>query len=240
MAKNREDKIMAKGKSINVALLAAIAAAEQSGTFYYVSKVDGEPLMQHDPNLIEVDFNNKNEQGVAAKLSVAGKELLMSSQNAANTATQAASAPAPSYSVIGGAVLPQSKRGNKGGGAPIKYPFDNLEIGQMFFVPVSVKHKDPVKTLGSTVSSANMRYAVDTGQKRTVERTKRGSKNKAVLDAQGNKVKETVEIPVYRHTRKFTIRPVEAGKKYGEWTAPENGAMIMRVELPSNDGAEAG
>ncbi len=219
--------------SNNIALLESSAAAEQAGTFLYVSKPEGEPLLQYNPPLIEVYFQNRNEQGVAARLTAAGKELLMSSQNAAGQAT-ANAAVKPSYGIISGAVLPQSKRGNKGGGAPIVYPFDQMEIGQSFFVPVSEKHKDPVKTLGSTVSSANMRYAVDTGEKRTVTRAKRGKKNMAVLDANGQKIMETSEVPVYRHTRKFTIRAVEAGKKYGEWEAPANGAMIMRVPLSDN------
>lgn len=233
---------MAKGKTINVALLVAISVAEQNGTFYHVSRVEGEPLIQHVPPLIEVDFNNRNDQGLAARLTVAGKELMMTSENIAaradERATFAAAAPKPSYPVLTGAVMPQSKRGNKGGGAPVVYPFDQMELGQFFFVAVSQKHKDPVKTLGSTVSSANMRYAVDTGEKRTVIRAKRGKKNKAVLDVNGEKIMETSEVPVYRHTRKFKIAAVEAGKKYGEWEAPANGAMIMRVPL-SDDGAEA-
>jgi hypothetical protein len=109
------------------------------------------------------------------------------------------------------------------------YPFDSLEVGQSFFVPVSEKHPDPVKTLGSTVSSANMRYAEETGEHKTVNRAKRGEDRKALLDASGNKIMEQVSIPVYKHTRKFSIRGVEAGKSYGSWIAPATGALIARV-----------
>lgn len=40
-----------------------------------------------------------------------------------------------------------------------KYEFENLELGGYIFVPASEKLKDPKKSLGSTVSSANKRFA---------------------------------------------------------------------------------
>lgn len=204
---------------INKSLLAGIAA----GTVTHISKEDGMPLLQHSPALVEVNTEMLDGAGNAAvRLTDAGKLMINGGGSVAKTSP---------YAVISGAQLPTSKRGGRGGGAPVQYPFDSLEIGQSFFVPVSEKHPDPVKTLGSTVSSANMRYAQDTGEKRTVTRTKRGEKNRAVLDAQGNKVKETVTIPVYKYTRRFSIRPVEAGKAYGDWIAPANGALIARVPL---------
>lgn len=229
---------MAKAVSVNVALLTAILQAEQAGQMFYIDGANGKPLLEHNPPLIDVDFNTKNEnEDVAVKLTVAGKEMIMNAQNAASQATASAAAPKPSYGIITGAQLPQSKRGSGGGGAPVVYPFDQLEIGQSFFVPVSAKHKDPVKTLGSTVSSANMRWSQPTGEKKTVTRAKRGKKNKAILDAQGNKVMETVEVDVLKRLRKFTIRGVEKGKTYGNWTAEADGALIMRVDPNSNDEA---
>jgi hypothetical protein len=133
--------------------------------------------------------------------------------------------------VISGAVLPASKRGSGlGGGAPVKYPFDKLEVGGSFFVPISEKLPNPVKTLGSTVSSANMRYAKETGETKEVERAKRGVKNKLVLDANGNKIIEKKIVPVYSFERKFEIRGVEAGKVCGSWTAPATGALIQRTK----------
>lgn len=206
---------------IDTALLAGIA----SGAVTHISKDDGLPLFEHNPQLIEVNTNMLDNAGNAAvRLTDAGKKMI----NGNDTAPVVSDA---KYAVISDAVLPASKRGGGKGGAPVVYPFDSLEIGQSFFVPVSDKHKDPVKTLGSTVSSANMRYAIDTGETKTVTRTKRGEKNRAVVDANGEKVQETVEVPVYKYTRRFSIRPVEAGKTYGNWIAPANGALIARVEL---------
>ena len=203
-------------------LLKSIAA----GMTTHVSREVGLPLVNE--GFITVDTEQLNPAGDAlASLTDKGKEMI--SGNATNT-TMALSQ--SGYGVIKGAVLPPSKRGfAKGGGAPTQYPFDTMEIGDSFFVPKSEKHPNPEKTLGSTVSSANTRFAVDTGTTKTVTRNKRGPKNKLVLDAAGNKIQETVTLPVYQHTRKFSLRPVVGGQTYGDWTAPTDGVLIARVEL---------
>lgn len=209
-----------KKSEVNTDLLLAIA----TGNLTHISRNDGLPLVE--AGLIEVNTDILDDDGNAAvRLTDKGKAMINGSES---VSTENAGA---KYAVISDAVLPATKRKGGGGGAPVVYPFDSLEIGQSFFVPVSEKHPDPVKTLGSTVSSANMRYAEETGETKTVTRTKRGPKNRAVLDANGEKVKETVDVPVYKYTRRFSIRPVEAGKTYGNWVAPADGALIARVPL---------
>ena len=215
-----------KKVSVNTALLAGIA----SGAVAYISRDDGFPLVQ--AGLIEVNTDILDDSGNAAvRLTDKGKAMVNGGESASNESVESGA----KYAVISDAVLPASKRKGGGGGAPVVYPFDSLEIGQSFFVPVSEKHKDPVKTLGSTVSSANMRYAEKTGETKTVIRTKRGPKNRAALDENGEKVKQTVEAPVYRYTRRFSLRPVTAGVTYGNWIAPSDGALIARVELKEKD-----
>ena len=213
-----------KKSAINMKLLASIAnATEQS----YISKDDATPLLANDPVLIEVNTGMLDGNGNAAvRLTAAGAKLVADA-TPGTVATGEAPKASP-YAIISNAVLPPSKRGNKGGGAPTQYPFADLEVGQSFFVPKSDKHPDPVKTLGSTVSSANMRYAVKTGETKEVSRAKRGEGNKAVL-VDGNKVMEKVQVPVYKFERKFSIRGVEKGKSYGEYVAPADGALIARV-----------
>ncbi len=200
----------------NKAMLASIG----SGAVTHISKDDGMPLLE--AGVVTVDTTQLDAAGNAyVALTDAGKSMVNGS---------AVSAPTSSGFEVMNVGLPPSKRkGRGGGGAPVKYPFDQLEIGQTFFVPASEKMPDPVKTLQSTVSSANMRYAVDTGEKKTVTRNKRGKKNKLVLDAAGNPIPETVEVTVYRHTRKFSLRPIDAGVDYNGWVAPANGALIGRV-----------
>ena len=201
---------------------ATIAALNAIATSGYVSQAVGEPLLKD--KLIQVDtskLNDKNE--AAAVLTEAGKKALGSEAKAE------ASTPATQFAIITNAVPPASKRGNHlGGGAPAKYPFASMEVGNSFFVPVSADLPDPVKTLGSTVSNANAKYAKPTGETKQVERTKRGEGNKAVLDANGNKVRETVTVEVKKQERKFIIRGVEKGKTYGGWVADADGALISR------------
>lgn len=205
---------------VNVGLLQTINQASVAGGTYFVSQADGKPLA--DAGLIEVNTTMLDAAGnAAARLTDAGRAMISGGGEAA------AEVKSP-FEVITGAVLPEAKRGNRAG-APTQYPFDQLAVGQSFFVPVSEKHSDPVKTLGSTVSSANQRYAEPTGEKKTVTRTKRGPGNKGLKDAAGNKITETVTVDVMKFNRKFSIRKVEAGKEYGAWKAPADGALIARV-----------
>jgi hypothetical protein len=227
-----------KPKATDTKLALLMAIANDPNGFQYLSREQGEPLLAAtsqgqvandlvEINNMQVDPNDNTK--VAARLTDAGRAYI-----GANGSAPAASEPvaeASPYAILTNAVPPISKRGNKGGGAKTQYPFDKMEVGNSFFVPVSEKHTDPSKTLASTVSAANNRYSEDTGEKKTVTRAKRGAKNKAVRDAAGNKVQETVEIAVKKQTRKFILRKVEAGKKYGDWTPDTNGALITRVEV---------
>ena len=217
-------------RSVNCDMLAQIA----SGIIKYVNQAEALACgLTANPPLIEVNMGASNPEDasrVAVRLSEAGAAYLTAKANPVNEPAKTVTGPSQ-FVVISGAVLPPSKRGTglRGGGAPKIYPFDDLEVGQSFFVPVSEKHPDPVKTLGSTVSSANMRFAIETGEMKTVERSKRGKGNKLELDANGNKIIEKKEVPVYKFTRKFEIRGVEKGKQYGNWVADQNGALIART-----------
>lgn len=212
--------------TIDRALLSLIVAATAADQVYFVTQAEGMPLLQHSPPLIEVNTDMTEGDKAAARATTAGKAMV----------TGAATAPAvmngAAIAVIKGAVLPASKRGaGLHGGAPKQYPFDTMDVGDSFFVGVSDKHPNPLKTLGSTVSSANMRFAeVEAGKTRSVTRKKRGEDRKAVQTADGSFVMETVELPVYNFTRKFEIRGVESGKQYGDWTAPSDGALIARTK----------
>lgn len=209
-----------KATAVNVALLNAISNDPRG--FVFASKSDGLTSLQ--AGLIDVDMSSVDAGGNAAvRLTDAGKQYLqnMSNPEKANK---------PMFEIITNAAIPASKRGNrKGAGAPSQYPLDQMEVGNTIFIPVSDKHKDPVKQLGSTVSSFNMKHSeVVPGETKTVERTKRGAGNKAALDGQGNKIKETVTVPVRKPTKKLVIRAVKGGERYGDWTAPSDGALIGR------------
>lgn len=208
--------------SVNKELLGLVVAATQSGTIYYVSQTEADEAgLKHNPPLIEVNTAMLEGDKAAARATEAGIAFM------APAAPKAAVEASTGFELVKGAVLPPSKRGvGLHGGAPKKYPFDQMEVGDSFFVPVSDKLPNPVKTLGSTVSSVNLRYAEVSGEK-TVTRAKRGPDRKAVFE-NGQKVMETVTVPVHKKTRVYEIRGVEAGKQYGTYTAPADGALIAR------------
>lgn len=215
-----------KVDGINSDLLKAIHA----GHVTHVSKDEATLAgLEVNPPLIEVNTDPAAivDGKAPVRLSEAGHK------HVASLATAPAAVVSTSqFAIMSGVVLPESKRGNRGGGAgaPKKYPFDALEVGQTFFVPATAADPDPVKKLGSTISSANMRYAEKTGQTKVVERTKRGPGNKAVVGEDGKNVRETKTVDEYKFTRKFAIRPITKGQKLGDWVAETDGALIGRTQ----------
>ena len=227
MAKGAKSNAIAD--SVNKEMLAAIV----SGTVTHVSQAVGVPMVTHNPPLIEVDTSQLDPEGNAlCRATDAAKAYL------ANGVAHVAAPSVSNYAIITDAVMPEpKKRGNVfGAGAPTKYPFADLPLGGMFFSANSEHAKgDAVKALGSTVSSQNRKYAdevVENGvaKTKTVTRAVRDkATHKALLGPDGKKVTETVDIPVLSYNRKFTIRPVTGGQKYGNWIAPADGALIART-----------
>lgn len=139
-----------------------------------------------EQGLVEVNTLMVDENGAhACRLTPKGQEY-MNSLNETPGATAVTEKATKMSFVIETAPIPAVKRSG-GAGRPSKYPFDALEVGQMFFVPASEKQPDPAKSLGSVVTSANRRFATETGE------TKQNRKG------------ETVAKLVYG--RKFVVRP---------------------------------
>lgn len=205
----------------NKTVTAALAEIQRTGR---ATQAVGEPLVKQ--GLIEVDTTNIDENGAAAaRLTQKGIDGMPAPKT-----VSAAGAAASNFALITNAVLPESKRGFGRTAGVSKYPFADMQVGNSFFVANSdVEGGDALKKLTSTVSNMNNKYRTETGETETKTRTKRGEGNKAVLDEAGNKVKETVTVPVYRQDRKFSIRGVKNGEKYGEWVAPADGALIGRT-----------
>lgn len=217
-----------KSDGINKVLLAQIV----SGAVTFISQADGLPLLNHVPQLIEVNT-------AVTDPTDATKVACRATPAAAAYLAEGKPAEAPKYEILSGVALPEAKRrGNhSGSGAPTKYPFDQLEVGGVFFSGNSEHKKgDAVKALGSTVSAQNNKYSepvMENGVAKVKEVTRavRDKKtHKAVLNTDGTKQTETVNLPVKNYTRKFTIRPVEAGYQSGTWVAPESGALIGRIK----------
>lgn len=193
----------------------ALTAIKASGR----APESAKPLLAQ--GFIEVDTSDVVNGEAKAWLTASGVAAVGGNAPASN-------APTGGYQIMSGITLPESKRGFGRTAGPPKYPFASMDVGQFIFIPNS-DTPDAAKKLASVVSNANNKYRTATGASETKTRTKRGEGNKAVLDEAGNKVKETVTVPVYKSDRKFTIRPVSKGVAYGAWTAPDDGAVIARA-----------
>lgn len=220
---------MAKITKAMLGVLTRIAASNDG--FVYLTAAEGKPLVDAgliEPNNDMLDPNDSSK--VACRLTDAGKAALPEKKdNTVNTPNVNAGAATGGFSIITNAVAPPIKRGfTKSDRAP-KYPFDDMPNGASFFVPKTADTPDPVKSLGSTVSNANKKYAKPTGEMKSVVRVVREGR-KAKLDASGAKMKETVQVPVLAYERKFSVRPVKGGEKYGEWLAPSDGALVFRTQ----------
>jgi hypothetical protein len=219
------------GDGIDKAFLAQLVSVMGTDTVLYVGQVQGQPMLAHSPPLIEINItltDPNDGSKVACRATPAAKDYL-----SAHAAPQTSGEKVSNYEIISNAVLPPpKKRGNtSGSGAPTKYPFADLVVGGSFF-SANTEHKtgDAVKALGSTVSAQNDKYAEPTGEMKTVTRAVRDKQTKkAMLDEAGNKITETVQLPIKKYNRKFSIRPVIAGETYGGWTAPADGALIGRI-----------
>lgn len=218
--------------SVDRDYLKKIVDATAANTQIYVGQVMGQPMLAHNPRLIEINAevtNPSNPTEVLCRSTSAATDYLASPADAPEGDVKTAG----NYQIITNAVLPPArKRGNtSGSGAPTKYPFDKLELNQTFFSANSEHKKgDAVKALGSTVSAQNEKYSEPTGEMKTVTRAVRDKETKkAQIGPDGKKVTETVQLPIKKYNRKFTIRPVEAGKNYGSWTAPADGALVARI-----------
>lgn len=217
---------------MNVEVLRAVANATAAGSVLYVTADDGKPLAQ--AGLISVNVENRDPSDankVAATITVAGAQELAK----LNGGHEDHKPSMTTFAVQkGGIELPKVSRGFKkgqsGGGAPTKYPFETMEVNDFFFVANSAVSKgDAVKTLGSAAGSANQRFAKGTGEFENVQRAKRGPDHKAIKGADGKNVMEEVSVEKKEYTRKFVVRPVKAGVKYGAFTAPADGAVVARV-----------
>lgn len=207
-------------------VLSKVVANDAAKIASYLSAAEGKALVEG--GLIEANtsvFDPNDASKVLVRATQAGRDYL-TADNGNSVATS------NGYTILKNVVLPEAKkRGNTSGNGASKYPFSTMEVGDTFFSADSEhKKNDALKGLGSTVSSNNDKYAEATGEMKTVTRAVRDpATKKAQVGSDGKKVTETVQLPVKKYNRKFTIRAVEAGKKYGDWTAPANGAIVART-----------
>lgn len=181
-----------------VITLAEIVAAGANGLFT--------PAAVHGPlveaGLVEINPAMVNEAGeIATRATQAGIEALGNGETIGNNATSEATSETSATAATGKTEkvktmfqiednVPVPAISGRGRGVKV-YPFDQLAVGQSFFVANDESKPNAAKSLASTVCSATARYAVpaEDGSTKT------------------NKKGEVV--PVMVKTRKFVVRSAE-------------------------------
>jgi len=152
----------------NKTLIDAVIATS-AGSFTYTIPLQHSALVT--AGLLEVNATivDPNGKGLATRATQAGIDQVTAynaEQSGTQTNTTAPKTAKLEFVIEDGFVPQVKKRGNTGGNT--QYPFDQLQVGQSFFVPNSEKYPDVAKSLASTVSSAIARYEIAVpGQTRT-------------------------------------------------------------------------
>jgi hypothetical protein len=223
-----------KTDGVDKSLLNEIVTATNANSFVYTSQTAHQPMIAL--GLVEVNTSMPDPADptkFATRATAAAAQYLSAAPAAAPAAAQAPASEPSKYTVMKGIALPEAKkRGNHlGSGAPTKYPFATMEVGDVFFSGNSEHAKnDALKALGSTVSSQNRKYATPDGDKtKVIKQAERGADKKPVVGPDGKKVIVSKTVPVLKYERKFTIRAVTAGYGNDQWKAPEAGVLISRT-----------
>lgn len=182
---------MAKGKA-QVQAGAATEAVDLKACLIRIVGAGAEgthtPAFVHDPlveeGLVEINLDNIDADGnVATRATQKGIDQV----NNTATVTKGPAAAKPSFEIQSDVPMPTvSGRGRSGS----VYPFEQLEIGQSFFVADVEGKPKAGKTMASTVSGANARYSVPSSDGAT-KTNKNGE-----------------QVPVMVPTRHFVLRSV--------------------------------
>lgn len=184
-----------------------IKATNSDEGFVHVDETEVAPLVA--AGLVEVNIEMRDNVGnVAARAITQEKEPAVSNINTAETAAVKA---APKFA-IASVALPAVSRAPREGAM---YPFDQLEVGQSFFVPDDPtkldkdgKHVKAAKSLASTVTSANERYS-------------------EVIEGEFRVNRKGATVPATRQLRTFAVRAVADGAPWG--SPGVSGAAVGRT-----------
>lgn len=207
--------------------LKAIVVATLAGAFVYRNPMNLAPIAE----FIEKNPEMRNEAGeIAIRANDAGIARVNGSvdprsngavQTTANGSGGGENIPVGKIEIDTDVALIPATRGRNAMKRPDIYPFDALPLNGSFHIPVSGGDiKEQARKFSVTVSNANSRYKVETGETETVVVTdyQTGADGKLVKDANNKwiKVGEHQETrPVRNPTRTFQLRIVGADDKRG-------------------------
>lgn len=195
-----------------VELLKLIAAAPNG--VLMLTQAEGKDIV--DAGQAVVDGNNVSGDTAGVSLTPAGL---------------AAVAAAPKIAIRSDLAVPAKTRKPKA----VKYPIDQLEVGQSFHIPLTADNTDPAASIQSTISGARAKYAeplFDADGKPIMETVhtreyEKGPDGKAVKDANGKRIVKTgntVERQKTKIVRDFVVATVGANDPDGP------GARVWRSQ----------
>lgn len=138
----------AAGSPLATVTLEMIVAATAADSFIYLSP---ESVLHFGASVLTNEAFKMNDYIAARSTQTTQPESTNTVTEQTQTAATTAPAVASSFEIVENFTMPTTKRPGNGN---TKYPFDALSVGAAFFVPAGT-----VKSLASTVASANARYA---------------------------------------------------------------------------------
>lgn len=221
--------------TFNYDLLRKIVDATTANSFVYLGTDETQELVSG--GFAEVNPGMVDDYGAVATRATTQGISKMTEQTAPAAAANPAPAPAATNTAGDPAAQPQAtataapkifkasdfadifaapvKRSNSGRSS--SYPFDDLEVDGFFFVPATAKMPDPKKSLASTISSAERRFATD-------DKNEDGSPKMRTMKVAG--VEKTVQS--YTKTREFESRSIDDGAPFGY--PGTKGAVVRRIK----------
>lgn len=216
---------MSKLTKNQIAILSAAVAATSENSHIYTSGRDQTVLVK--AGYIETNEAISNAEGIATRATESGIAFIKDSESSVEesnvaetgaedervdasdeTYVETVAKPAEAKFVIASNIeIPEKVKAKRK--SVTAYPFDSLEIGQSFFVPASDKKPNPAKSLASTITTANDRYAYEIEGETEINR--RGQ-----------------TVPKKGYNKKFIVRPIKDGAAWG-YDGVE-GAAVWRID----------
>jgi hypothetical protein len=195
-------------------LARAVEGRNSAQGFVYGTKQEYKTLL--DAGLVDFDEAKKDGNKIAMRASDAGLAAFTATQGGGTPTNAPAgvvtpTAEKPAFKITKEIPMPKVRR--REGESGSKYPFDALEIGDSFHVPITADMPDPKKSMASSITAAKMRYS-----------------NK--LEGQ-HKSRRGTMVDNVEFTRNFAVRAVGKDDPEGP------GARVWRVPLAKGDEAEA-
>lgn len=196
-------------------LLTRIVAATNAGSCLFTTVEQHKPLVEHPGGALVIVNPAIVDPANSAAIGTVASDLGKVFVNTPIPADPPQAENKSTYTIIKGASLPPVTRRGSSSGVTV-YPFDTMDVGDAFFVAATAERDNPAKSLASTVSSANMRYATEKKNPdgTLVMRTTR----------KGN------TVPAVDFVRQYIARSVKSGQVYGLFTAPADGALVQRMK----------